>query len=222
MVDAQWGRLQASFLATLADQGPFDIKNGTMVVVPSLTLPADELKDVAGIQFYEERLLFLLLLLSRPDVRLVFISSSEIASEIIDYYLDFLSCRDRLSIRERLTLVPVGDIRQLPLTTKMLQHQEVIAFVRHIIRRYRDAYLLPFNVTKQEEELAGRLGIPIYGMPSGAAHLGEKIGGRLVAHTAGVPVVQGAEDIRTAQDIQRTFTQICHRDGDRHHQSPIG
>src|SRR5208282_2266339 len=106
MLDEHWRSLQARFLAEVGDRGPFELNTGTMVVVPSLTLPVDELKDVAGIQYYEERLLFLLLQLAEPDVHLIFISTTVIAPEIIDYYLDFLP-QDR-SIRERLTLIAVG------------------------------------------------------------------------------------------------------------------
>jgi len=201
-----WGRLQATFLASVGDRGPFELNSGAMVVVPSLTLPGDELKDIAGVQFYEERLLFLLLQLAEPDAHIIFVSSSEIAPEIVDYYLDFLA-PDR-TILKRLTLVAVGDTRPLPLTTKLLQHQETITWIRTVAQEYGNAYLLPFIVTPQEEELAARIGIPIYGMSSGKAYLGGKSGGRHVAQTAGVPVIKGIEDVQTATDVETAFHQL--------------
>lgn len=213
MLDADWRSLQARFLAAAGDRGPFEPNAGTMVVVPSLTLPVDELKDVAGIQFYEERLLFLLLQLAKPGVRLVFISTTEIAPEIIDYYLDFLP-HDR-SIRDRLTLIAVGDTGQRPLTSKLLEHQETLASLHNIAQACGNAYLLPFIVTAKEEELAARLGVPIYGIPSGAAHLGGKSGGRGVALTAGVPVIDGIADIRTPHDIKVAFNRLCGQDNER-------
>jgi PGM1 C-terminal domain/ATP-grasp domain len=213
MIDAQWKRLQTEFLVAAHDRGPFDLSDGTIVIVPSLTLPVDELKDVIGIQYYEERLLFLLLLLSRPGVRLIFISSSEVAAEIIDYYLGFLP--DQGSARSRLTLMPLRDTSQAPLTTKILRHQEIIASLQHLLRHTVDAYMLPFNVTPQEEDLAARLGIPIYGAPSGTAYLGGKSGGRVVARSADVPVVDGVEDVSTLKDIHRAFRELCRQDTDR-------
>jgi PGM1 C-terminal domain/ATP-grasp domain len=212
-LNEEWRRLQAAFLSTVGDAGPFEISSGTVVVVPSLTLPEDELKDVVGIQFYEERLLFLLLTLSRPDIRLVFVSTADIAPEIIDYYLDLIPYHE--SVRKRLTLVSVGDIGRQPLTAKILEHQEVVTFVRNIVQMHGNAFLLPFNVTRQEEELAARLGIPIYGMPSRAAHFGGKSGSRYVARAACVPAVDGVENIRTHEDVRVAFTRLCRNDAER-------
>lgn len=213
MLEAHWRSLQASFLAAVGDRSPFELNTGTMVVIPSLTLPADELKDVAGIQFYEERLLFLLLQLAKPNARLIFISTSEISPEIIDYYLDFLP--DKTTARDRLALIAVGDTGQQPLTAKLLAHEEKIVSVRNFVQAYGKAYLLPFVVTTKEEELAARLGIPIYGMPSDAAHLGGKIGGRRVARIAGVPVIDGIDNIRMPEDIKVAFNRLCGQDTDR-------
>jgi len=184
-----------------------------MVVVPSLTLPEDELKDLVGSQFYEERLLFLMLRLRKPDIHLVFLSTADIAPEIIDYYLDLVSRHG--PIRKRLTLVSVGDTGQQPLTTKTLEHPEVITSVRNIIQVHSNTFLLPFIVTNQEEELAARLGIPIYGMPSRAARFGEKSGGRRIARVAHVPLVEGIEDIRSPEDIQAAFTRLCPKESER-------
>src|SRR5262249_45946295 len=194
ILDLPWEQRLDEFLVAAQDQGPFDLTDGTMVVVPSLTLATDELSAIAGIQFYEERLLFLLLLLARPGVRLIMITSTEISPDIINYYLGLLP--DHRSARERLTLLTLGDVRQLPLTTKLLDHPEIISRIRDSIRAPGHAYLLPFNVTPQEEALATGIGIPIYGAPSRAASLGEKSGGRAVARAAGVPVLEGVEDLR--------------------------
>src|SRR5688572_7775127 len=45
---------------------PVETRIGTIVVVPSLTLPLDDLRNITGIVFYEERLLCFLLLLADP------------------------------------------------------------------------------------------------------------------------------------------------------------
>jgi hypothetical protein len=208
-----WPQRQAEFLATMANRGPFDLATGTIVVIPSLTLPFDELKDIVGVQFYEERLLFLLLLLRRPGVRIVFVTSTEIAPEIIDYYLGFVS--DPVSAKERLTLVTLNDSRAMTLTAKILQDEESIARIADAIRPAENVYLMPFNVTKHEETLASHLGIPIYGPPSELASLGGKSGGRLVAMAAGVPVVDGVEHVRDQTDVERAFASLCQHDRDR-------
>ncbi|NUR73097.1 MAG: ATP-grasp domain-containing protein [Hamadaea sp.] len=206
-------RRQAAFLAAAGGRGPFDLADGTMVVVPSLTLPTDELKDVLGIQYYEERLLFLLLTLREPGVRLVFLSSTDIDPEILDYYLRFLP--DPADARRRLVLSPLHDARQIPLTTKTLQHPEVIDGIRELVAHDPRVYLLPFNVTPQEEELGARLGVPIYGTASATAYLGGKSGGRIAARAAGVPVVEGVENVHTADDVQKAFAALGAQTPDR-------
>src|ERR1700756_710366 len=61
----------------------------TIVVVPSITL--DSLDEPAAIlQAYEERFLFLLLLLRQPNARMVYVTSRPILDSVIDYYLGLL------------------------------------------------------------------------------------------------------------------------------------
>lgn len=62
-------------LARLGSRSPLDLDEGTIIVLPSLTFPEDELRKIVGIEFYEDRLLFMLLALASPRLRLVFVSS---------------------------------------------------------------------------------------------------------------------------------------------------
>ena len=60
----------------------------TIVVVPSITI--DSTIRGARQQAYEERFLFLLLLLRQPRARLIYVTSQAIHAEVVDYYLDLL------------------------------------------------------------------------------------------------------------------------------------
>src|SRR5436309_15625984 len=60
----------------------------TIVVVPSMS--TDAIGSGAVMQAYEERFLFLLLLLRQPLARLVYVTSQAILPSIIDYYLALL------------------------------------------------------------------------------------------------------------------------------------
>ena len=66
---------QRRLVEMLGDGSASDMRSGTLVVVPSITFPEAELRKLVGIQFYEERLLFLLLLLRHPGLRIVFVTS---------------------------------------------------------------------------------------------------------------------------------------------------
>src|SRR5258706_1946051 len=68
-----WEHVQQRFLARV--RGAADLERGTIVVLPSISFPHTELRKITGIQHYEERLLCFVLLLSRPDVRIVYITS---------------------------------------------------------------------------------------------------------------------------------------------------
>ena len=59
-----------------------------MVVVPSINVDI----DVPGLvlQSYEERFLFLLLLLRKPRMRIVYVTSQPIHPSVVDYYLSLL------------------------------------------------------------------------------------------------------------------------------------
>src|SRR4051794_29756896 len=62
----------------------------SVVVIPSITL--DKAVASAGTltQAYEERLLFLLMLLRQPRLRMIYVTSLPIAPEIVEYYLALL------------------------------------------------------------------------------------------------------------------------------------
>src|ERR1051325_3552072 len=56
----------------------------TSVIVPSMSLHQEELLKLKGASYYEERLLYLLMLLRRPRTRLVFVTSQQIHPTIVD------------------------------------------------------------------------------------------------------------------------------------------
>ena len=74
------------------------------MIIPSHSLPPGEFGHIKGYHLYE-RLLFLLLLLRRPGVRVVYVSSHPIHPAIIDYYLSFLP--DSAEARRRLHMISI-------------------------------------------------------------------------------------------------------------------
>src|SRR5438132_8067490 len=60
----------------------------TIVVVPSMSI--DAIGSGTLMQAYQERFLFLLLLLRQPRARLIYVTSHMILPTIIHYYLDLL------------------------------------------------------------------------------------------------------------------------------------
>ncbi|MDQ3951764.1 MAG: peptide ligase PGM1-related protein [Actinomycetota bacterium] len=182
-----------------------DMRSGTLVVVPSLTFAESELRKIVGIQFYEERLLFLLLLLRHPGLRIVFVTSVRVEEPIVDYYLRFVPPSVRRG--DRLWLLALWDPRPLPLTAKLLEDRGALARLRELAQG--ESCLLTFNVSPLEGRLADEVDAPLYGCPPALAHLGSKSGARQVAREAGVAVPRGFEDLRSLDELEWAVKELC-------------
>ncbi|MET8861406.1 peptide ligase PGM1-related protein [Nonomuraea sp. NPDC004580] len=182
----------------------FEPGEGTLVVVPSLSLPQDELRRITGARSYEERLLFLLLTLREPGVKVVYLSSAPVDPEIVDYYFGFLPDPDDAA--KRLTLISLDDPWSQPLTRGVLDRPDVIEQLRAAIDG--DAWLVPFVLSELEEELASLLSVPLYGPATSLSYYGSKSGAREVGHEAGVPMARGFGDVRTTLQIEEAIEAL--------------
>lgn len=205
-MEASFEELQDRFSRRISAGGPAELERGTIVVVPSLTFPAGELRKITAIAHYEERLLATLLMLRDPSVRLIYVSSTEIDPAIIDYYLSFTP--DPGDAGRRLRTISVGDATARPLTEKLLDHPEVLQIIRAGATGPDDAFIFPFNVTPAERSLAEAVGLPLFGPPPHLAGFGTKSGARVVARRAGVPVLEGSEDVRSLGDLERAVARL--------------
>src|SRR5262245_956358 len=171
----------------------------TIVVVPSMSM--DALDSGAVIQAYEERFLFLLLLLRQPRARLIYVTSRTILPSIIDYYLDLLPGVIPSHARKRLFLPSPMDGSARPLSEKLLERPRLIERIRSLIIDPSRAHLVPFNTTNREKELALQLGIPMYGADPKFFPLGTKSGCREIFIEEDVPHPLGLENIGSKEDL---------------------
>ncbi len=177
------------------------------MVVPSISFPAAELAKITAVRFYEERMLFLLLLLDDPRRSIVFVTSSAVDPATVDYYLRFLP--DPASARDRLRLVDLDDPSIGSLSEKVLARPDVVADLRSLVPE--GSTMLPFNVTPAEVRLADTLGLRLYGPPAHLARLGSKSGARKVALRAGVPRPEGAENLFSLAAVAAAVSAIRRR-----------
>jgi hypothetical protein len=201
--------LQRTFAVRYPASDPLDLREGTVVVLPSLSFPPSELRKIVGIGYYEERLLFLLLLLRQPRVKVVYLTSMPVEEAVVDYYLGFLP--DPAGARSRLHMRAAGDPAPRSLTAKLLDRPELLDRVRELCEGPGGAFVQPFNVTADEQALAERLCRPLYGPPAALAGLGSKTGSRRVARLAGVPVLDGAEDLRSVEAVEAAARRLGER-----------
>lgn len=189
-----------------SDPGGPSQEENTVVVVPSLT--ADVELNIAAQQAYEERMLFMLFLLQQPAIRLIFVTSLTIQSDIIDYYLDILPGMIISSARRRLFLVSPQDASSRPLTQKLLERPRLIERIRRLIPNLDRAHLVPFNTTDMERELAVRLGIPMYAADPRFFAFGTKSGSRRIFAEEGVQYPLGSENLYSAEEIVQAIDRM--------------
>jgi hypothetical protein len=166
----------------------------TIVVIPSLTVDFGD-RLGATLQAYEERFLFLLLLLRQPRARLVFVTSQPILPSIVDYYLDLMPGVIPSHAKKRLFLVSALDGTPRPLSLKILERPRLIRRIRELIIDPERAHLVPYNTTELERDVAMALGIPMYGADPRHFHFGTKTGCRRLFAEEGVPHPIGREEI---------------------------
>src|SRR5215469_8393950 len=178
----------------------------TIVVVPSMSI--DAIGAGAVMQAYEERFLFLLLLLRQARARMIYVTSQAILPSIIDYYLALLPGVIPSHARQRLFLPSPLDGSVRPLSEKLLDRPRLIERIRSLIMDPDRAHLVPFNTTNREKELALRLGIPMYGADPKFFPLGTKSGCRKIFTEENVPHPLGHENVGSREELLDTIRQM--------------
>ncbi|MFG1622283.1 peptide ligase PGM1-related protein [Kribbella sp. NPDC049227] len=174
----------------------------SVVVVPSLTLDRTESAGTGTMmQAYEERFLFLLILLREPRLRMIYVTSVPITPEIIEYYLALLPGVIPSHARARLSLIAVNDATPISLSEKLLARPRLLQRIADLIPNPLRSHLIPYNTTELERDVAISLGIPMYAADPRLAPLGSKSGCRRLFAEIGVPHPLGAENLRTLDDI---------------------
>ncbi|MDQ4095674.1 MAG: peptide ligase PGM1-related protein [Actinomycetota bacterium] len=202
---ARFASLQSRLVDEVVAGGPSAMRRGTLVVLPSITFPTEELRKIIGIQYYEERMMYTLLSLRDPNLRLVYVTSIEVDPAIVDYYLSFLP--QDVDALSRLTMIAVGDRAPSALTAKLLASDVTLERIRAAIDP-GGGYILPFNVTRLEAMFAEQIGLPLLGPHPDLIPLGSKSGSRRIAKVAGVPVLPGSEDLYSVAEVEDAIDDV--------------
>jgi hypothetical protein len=198
--------LQRKLVPLWSSMRSFNQDEQTVVVVPSITVEFDV--QGAAMQAYEERFLFLLLLLRQPRARLIYVTSQSILPGTVDYYLGLLPGVIASHARARLFLVSPQDRSPRPLTVKLLERPHLIERIRALIPNRDRAHLVPYNTTNLERDLALRIGIPMYGADPKFLAFGTKTGARRLFAEEGVQHPIGLGDLWSVPDMVGAIRDI--------------
>ena len=196
----RFDQLQAR-MSTVWDAMRLNHPDESVVVIPSITLDRAVAASGSIAQSYEERFLFLLMLLRQPRLRMVYVTSLPIAPEIIEYYLALLPGVIPSHARSRLSLISVNDASPRSLSEKLLERPQLLARIAALIPNRSRSHVVPYNTTELERDVSLSLGIPMYGADPRLAPLGSKSGCRRLFDDVGVPHPLGVENLRTVDDL---------------------
>ena len=182
--------------------------NHTILVVPSLSMDPRELSKISGVHHYEERLLYMLMLLRHTRTRVVFVTSQAISSTVIDYYLHLLGGVPTAHSRRRLMLLDCHDSSSAPLSEKILRRPLLLERIKQAIGDPARAHMVCFNSTHLERTVAVRLGIPLYANDPSLNELGTKSGCREIFKSAGVLLPKGFENLHSQEDIADALCEL--------------
>lgn len=187
---ATWNSLPAT-----AEQG------GTIVAVPSLSLPYFGTPVGEGLLHYEERIFYLAHFLKNPRNKLIVVTSNAVAETLVSYLLHLLPGVPHSHARRRLQLFSVQDHSAKPLTQKILDRPHLLNRIRHLIKGESRVTLSCYTVTELEERLAEELQIPVYGPQAEHLKLATKSVARNIFRDLGMTIAEGSEHLSSLHDV---------------------
>jgi hypothetical protein len=184
----------------------------TVVVLPSYSVADSLLRHYADrlLELEHRHLLHLLMLARVPAAQMVFVTSARPSRQVVDYYLSLLPPERRRDVRARLRFLEVPDPQLRSVSAKLLDRPDLLARLREMVDG-RIGYVDPWNVTPTESRVARLIGLPLNGTPSRLWPVGFKSSGRRIMRSAGVPLPEGFEDVRSVDDIVAAVEAVRRR-----------
>jgi hypothetical protein len=201
-----YDELQAKLVPLWRSMEKLNRDEQTIVVVPSAEVDFE--LTASRLQAYEERYLFLLLLLRQPRARMIYVTGQPIRPEIINYYFDLMPGVVSSHARDRLFLISPHEATPRPLAQKLLERPRLLEKIRSLIPNPDRAHLVPFMASWRDRELAMRLGVPMYGADPKDSHLGTKSEGRRLFAAAQVTHPAGGEDVHSLANVVTAIDEL--------------
>ncbi len=202
--------LQEQLRHRFRTQNEQQLNDQDVLVIPSLTLDRQQLEKIPGVHQYEERLLFSLIRLRSPRMRLIYVTSQPIHPSVIDYYLYLMPGIPVNHARDRLLLFSTYDASPKPLTQKILERPRLISRIQQALRPNK-SYMMCFNSTPLERELSLQLGIPLFAVDPDLNYWGTKSGSRQIFAECGVPHPDGSPLVWTVDDLAEAAAELWGR-----------
>jgi hypothetical protein len=202
--------LQSQFRSQWQEMKQLDFASQDILVVPSVSLDPEEAQKIIGSQYFEERLLFYLFQFHKLQTRLIYITSHRLNPEILDYFLNLFDILPS-QIKERFLLLSLDNLTPIALTQKILAREDIIEQIISFLRLDR-AYMVCYNSTFSERDLAVKLNIPLLALNPSLEFLGTKSGSRQVFKKCNIPYPKGSESHKNAEDLAIAIANLWERE----------
>jgi hypothetical protein len=182
----------------------------TFVVISGLNSDKFNLKNVKGLKYYEERMLFFLFLLSYKKTKIIYVTSENFNTNLFDYYIRLISKKRKEidEMKSRFTHIEVLDDKHLSLTNKILSSKKILRQISKKIVDKKTAVLRCYNPTADERKLAVALQVPLFGSGEKFDYVGTKSGGRKVFSSAGLALIPGTGYIKSFSDLTVAMAKL--------------
>lgn len=197
-----------------------DGKPVLFIVVPSLNFDPAEIGPIIGAAHYEQRSLWTLLRAADSNVRVLFVSSSEVPQTALEELFSGLSQSEIDEIRSRSKMIALNDTRTEYLSDKIANSSEALTRIQLASRELLDgqeptganAVLSGFVNESSMDRLSAKLQLPLAGMHPGLEILNSKMGNRIVARESEIPFAAGTDSnykvSEIADSIDRLYVQM--------------
>lgn len=184
----------------------------TFVVVSGMNSDSFNLSQVVGLNYYEERMLFLLFLLKYKRTKMIYVTSKGFNTDLFDYYVDLVADdeKEARKMKSRLTHIAVNHETDsaIPLTDRLLADKNALREIVEHISNKKTAVLRCYFPSKSERKLAVELGIPLFGSKEKFDFIGTKSGGRKVFRLAGLNVIPGYSYLENFSALSEAMAKL--------------
>lgn len=183
----------------------------TLVIIAGMNSDSFSLKNVKGLHYYEERMLFFLFLLRYSKTKIVYITSEGFNEHLFDYYIS-LTAKDEGKIkdmRSRLIHIEIPDSKEdLPLTKQILDNPRIINQITSSINNPNTAVLRCYNPTIMERKLSVKLNIPLFAPRAEFEFAGTKSGSRKIFKLAKVNQIPGCSNLKNFSELSLAMAKL--------------
>lgn len=174
----------------------------TLIVLPSLSLPNEQLKDIEGLWFYEHRMLWTILL-KKYLKKIVFISSKPVSEEYKKYLFNVGNINE---LEQRDIIFIHTEKYSDHLSLNILNNQDLIDQIKN--ETSNNTLLFPFIVTKSERTLSNKINTQLMGSKISINEWASKYGNHIIFNEMDIPAPTISNNLKSFNEVSSEYEKL--------------